>query len=209
MNPTPIILASRSPRRRELLELLIDPGRIIVQPPGCADEPGFEDCRTITDVEARIRDIARAKRRVVREALSISPAAILAADTTIVAESADGRMAVLGQPPQEDVARPTVRRWFEEFYFARPHVVLTAVSIERADGKSAECLVATTVSFSRARADWLDWYLATSEPDGKAGGYAVQGLASIFIDKIEGSLTNVIGLPLAETRQLLMELNLL
>jgi septum formation protein len=215
---TPIILASRSPRRRELLSQLVDPSRIHVLPPASSDEPGFEDCRNFNDVDRRIREIARTKRIAVRESLRAASdpldpnlgatAAILAADTTIVAESAAGRMEVLGQPPPEDASRPTVRRWFEEFYFARPHVALTAVSIERSDGQVAECVAITTISFSRARADWLDWYLATDEPDGKAGGYAVQGLASVFIDRIEGSLTNVIGLPLAETRQLLLDLRL-
>ena len=212
MNNSPLILASRSPRRLELLGLLISPSEIIVRPPSSSDEPGFDDCRTVTEVQDRVLSIARAKRLAVRNetigmaGLAHSP--ILAADTTIVAESLTGELAVLGQPPREDRSRPTVRRWFEHFYFHRPHLAITAVSIERADGQQAECIAVTTVSFNRARANWLDWYLSTDEPDGKAGGYAIQGLASVFIDRVEGSLTNVVGLPLAETRQLLLDLNL-
>ncbi len=209
---TSIILASRSPRRLELLRLLVPPERLIVRPPRCSDEPGFDDCSTVVDVERQLLAIARSKRLAVRAESRLQEpgmlAAILAADTTIVAESASGELAVLGQPPNEDRGRSTVRRWFHEFYFVRPHLALTAVSIERADGTVAERVVATTVSFSRARAGWLDWYLSTSEPDGKAGGYAIQGLASVFVDRLEGSLSNVVGLPLAETRELLLELDL-
>jgi septum formation protein len=216
VNDEPIILASRSPRRLELLSLLIEPARLVVRPPANSDEQGFDDCPTITAVESRLLAIARAKRTAVRaeiasgsDAAKLNRAAILAADTTIVAESASGEFAVLGQPPKEGPARPTVRRWFERYYFTRPHLALSAVSIEREDGQVAEVIVSTAVSFNAAAADWLDWYLATDEPDGKAGGYAIQGLASVFVNRIEGSLTNVVGLPLAETRQLLLDLELI
>ncbi|QDT55455.1 Maf-like protein YhdE [Caulifigura coniformis] len=209
MNNAPLILASRSPRRSELLGLLVRPERIVIRPPASADEPGFDDCQTINAVQDRLLEIARMKRVAVRsESSDLPDASILAADTTIVAESRTGDLAVLGQPPRESPSRPTVRRWFDEFYFHRPHVAMTAVTIERADGRTAECIAVTTVSFNRSRADWLDWYLSTSEPDGKAGGYAIQGLASMFVDRIEGSLTNVVGLPLAETRQLLLDMEL-
>jgi len=208
-----LILASRSPRRLELLSLLVDRARIVVRPPASSEEQGFEDCQTINDVEHRLLAIARTKRTAVwtacRADSEANAAAVLAADTTIVAESADGLLAVLGQPPEEGPRRPTVRRWFEEYYFARPHLALTAVSIERADGLVAEAVVATTVSFNQSAAPWLDWYLSTDEPAGKAGGYAIQGLGSVFVNRVEGSLTNVVGLPLAETRQLLIDLGLI
>lgn len=215
VNDAPIILASRSPRRYELLSLLIEPARLVVRPPASSDEQGFDDCPTIAAVEDRLLAIARAKRTVVRaeiasqpDAANIHRAAILAADTTIVAESASGEFAVLGQPPKEGPDRPTVRRWFEHYYFARPHLALTAVSIERGDAQVAEVIVSTAVHFNAAASGWLDWYLATDEPDGKAGGYAIQGLAGVFVNRVEGSLTNVVGLPLAETRQLLLDLEL-
>lgn len=208
----PIILASRSPRRLELLSLLVPRNRIIVQPPASSDEPGFDDCQTAGEVEPRLREIATMKRVAVRlERERRDPglcAAILAADTTILAESASGEFAVLGQPPREDHSRPTVRRWFEEFYFARPHLAMTAVSLESPDGQVIDRVATTVVSMNRARRDWLDWYLATDEPDGKAGGYAIQGLASVFVDRIDGSLSNVVGLPLEVTREMLVELQL-
>ena len=210
---TPIILASRSPRRLELLALLVPPDRIVVAPPANPDEPGFDDCRTIVDVERRLLEIARSKRVAVRTELARrglhEDATILSADTTIVAESRTGSIEILGQPPIEDSSRPTVRRWFEELYFERPHVAMTAVTIDTAAGRSLERVAVTTVSMNRARAGWLDWYLSTKEPDGKAGGYAAQGLASVFIDRIEGSLTNVIGLPLEITREMLGELGVI
>jgi septum formation protein len=214
VNDVPLILASRSPRRLELLSLLIDRNRIIVRPPSNSDEQGFDDCHTINAVENRLLEIARAKRMAVRSEIrttreTASDAAILAADTTIVAESSSGQLAVLGQPPKEGPLRPTLRRWFEDYYFAKPHLALTAVSIETANGQIAETIAATTVSFNRAAAGWLDWYLSTDEPEGKAGGYAIQGLASVFVNRVEGSLTNVVGLPLAETRHLLLDLELI
>jgi septum formation protein len=214
VNDVPLILASRSPRRLELLSLLIDRNRIIVRPPANSDEQGFDDCHTINAVENRLLEIARAKRMAVRSEIrttreTASDAAILAADTTIVAESSSGQLAVLGQPPKEGPLRPTLRRWFEDYYFAKPHLALTAVSIETANGQIAETIAATTVSFNRAAAGWLDWYLSTDEPEGKAGGYAIQGLASVFVNRVEGSLTNVVGLPLAETRHLLLDLELI
>jgi len=208
-----IVLASRSPRRLELLSLLVPADRIVVHPPANSDEPGFDDCRNVNDVEHRLRNIAAMKRRAVRNELrqryAAVQSAILSADTTIVAESSAGEFAVLGQPPIEDRSRPVVRRWFEEFYFARSHLAMTAVSLEAPDGRVIDGVAATTVHMNRAKADWLDWYLSTAEPDGKAGGYAIQGLASVFIDRIEGSLSNVIGLPLEETREMLLGLDLI
>jgi septum formation protein len=204
-----LVLASRSPRRLELLSLLIPQERIVVRPPASADEEGFEDCVSIGDIERRLLSIARGKRMAVNVEMAgdvpSSRPAILAADTTIVAEDAAGHLAVLGQPPAEDRTRPTVREWFTRYYFARPHRALTAVSLQTAEGAVFERVVSTTVTMDPRRAGWLDWYLSTSEPEGKAGGYAIQGLASVFIGRVEGSLSNVVGLPLAETREMLVE----
>ena len=85
------------------------------------------------------------------------------------------------------------------------HSLTTAMT---PDGRVIDRVAVTTVHMNRSRADWLDWYLSTTEPDGKAGGYAIQGLASVFVDRIEGSLTNVIGLPLEETREMLLAVDL-
>jgi septum formation protein len=205
----PIILASRSPRRIELLSLLVPRDRIVVQPPLSPDEPGFDDCRNINEVERRILEIARLKREAVRPIAPRPYTAILSADSTIIAESAAGEMAVFGQPQLGDAGRAEVRRWFEDYYFVRPHIAMSAVSIETADGRILERVAATVVSFSNTNAAWLDWYIASGESSGRAGGYAIQERVSMFVDRIEGSLTNIVGLPLEITREMLIQLGLI
>jgi septum formation protein len=134
--------------------------------------------------------------------------AVLAADTVIVATDASGRLLVLGQPPPGPAGPRTVRRWFEEFYFGRTHTALSAV-VASYGGREGCRLVRSEVTCSDERRGWLDWYLATGEPAGKAGGYALQGLGSMFVSAVQGSLSNVVGLPLAETFELLQELDVL
>jgi septum formation protein len=65
--------------------------------------------------------------------------------------------------------------------------------------------VTTRVRFSSRHRDWLEWYLDSGEPRGKAGGYGLQGLASLFAERIEGSITNIVGLPLEALREMLAE----
>jgi septum formation protein len=76
------------------------------------------------------------------------------------------------------------------------------------DGRRAERLVESKVTFRPDVEPWLNWYLLTGEPKGKAGGYALQGAASVFITKVEGSLSNVVGLPLEATMELFSEVSL-
>jgi septum formation protein len=201
-----VVLASRSPRRLELLSLLVPQSRIVVRPPRSPEEPGFDGLSTQQAIESHLKDIARAKRQVVENEIAPPWGAILAADTVIVGCGDDGTLTVLGQPPESADWAAVVRGWFEQFYFGRTHLAMTAVSARGASGRISERLVTTRVTFSHERAGWLDWYLATGEPRGKAGGYALQGLASLFVERVEGSLSNVVGLPLAETREVLEEL---
>jgi septum formation protein len=84
--------------------------------------------------------------------------------------------------------------------------VLTAVCVRRNDGARAvelEAVVATAVRFARLGPPELDWYVGTGEPLDKAGAYAIQGAGGAFVDAVEGSVSNVVGLPLAETAELL------
>ena len=206
-----IILASRSPRRRELLQQLLPAARIEVLPPSSADEAGFEDLHDWASIETRLQEIARAKCRDVvdqcHQRRSNLPAAIIAADTTIAAQDASGRLVVLGQPPADDW-ESVARHWFREYYAGRTHVALTGLCVADGEGQLHERVVKSEVTFRPDVELWLDWYMATGEPRGKAGGYALQGAGSVFITRVVGSVSNVVGLPLAELLEVLVGLGI-
>ena len=204
----PVVLGSRSPRRLELLALLVGQDRILVRPPRDPDEPAFDDIHEPVQLEQRLREIARQKNTDVAGQLQTdgtlpSVAGILTADTVIVAATPQGPPVVLGQPPAGGDWQQTVREWFERYYIGRTHQALSAVCLSTPDGRRAELVVSTEVQFAADAQHWLEWYLATGEPIGKAGGYGLQGAGSLFVDRIDGSPSNVIGLPLRETADLL------
>jgi septum formation protein len=131
---------------------------------------------------------------------------VIAADTVVIINR-DGELHVLGQPPDDASWQETVRRWFHEDFAGKTHVVATALILEHVDnGKRVSRVVTSRVTFANDVDRWLDWYLATGESRGKAGGYALQGAGSVFISKVEGSLSNVVGLPLAELLEMLAAL---
>ena len=146
--------------------------------------------------------------------------AVITADTTIVATDAEGRAVVLGQPPDDDTWAETVRRWFRDFYAGRTHAAVTALCVAVLGKEqhlprvpasprprvSTQRVVKSEVTFHADVERWLDWYIATGEPKGKAGGYAIQGAGGIFVSRVEGSLSNVVGLPLRELLHLFEEL---
>lgn len=201
-----LILGSRSPRRRELLELLVPSESIEVCPPRSSDELGFEGLTTWLDIAQRLQQIAREKNDDVLSQLSPSDdlQLVLTADTTIVATDANGCYRVLGQPPGDDSWRDVVRGWFRNLYAGRSHIAATAVCLaEPRTGRRLERIAQSHVWFRDDVESLLDWYLATNEPLGKAGGYALQGLASVFVTRVEGSITNVVGLPLEALIELL------
>ena len=201
----PIVLGSRSPRRRELLSLLVPPERILILPPSDPDEPGFEGLRDDDAIANQLRQIARMKNDDVRaRAECPREALVLTADTVIVAGE-PGAYVVLGQPPSRPDWQATVREWFHAHYFHRVHRAMTAVFLSHADGRHWEQIVETRVTMGPEDPALLDWYLNTGEPLGKAGGYALQGAGSVFIERVEGSLSNVVGLPLEAVGQLLQE----
>lgn len=201
-----IILASRSPRRFELLSLIVPRERIRVLPPSSADEAGFEGLTTRTVIERRLRSVAAAKCDDVLRQLGDEAgwSLTIAADTVIVAGEHDGELVVLGQPPESEW-RETTRRWFFDYYAGRSHVALTGLCVATPTGRR-EFVVETRVTFRADAAKYLDWYLDTEESRGKAGGYAIQGAGSVFVDRLDGSLTNVVGLPLRELLTVLREL---
>ncbi|WP_339109183.1 Maf family protein [Thioclava sp. GXIMD4216] len=178
-----LILGSASPRRRELLDQL---GLV----PDAVRAPDIDETPRKNE---RPRDyVARMARE---KAMALDLAAdevILCADTTVTC----GRR-ILGKP--EDAAEAA------EFLFmlsGRRHHVLTAVAVRGAFG-IRERLVDTVVKFRPLSNEDVNAYLVSGEWQGKAGGYAIQGLGGAFVPWIQGSYTGVVGLPLAETATLL------
>ena len=176
-----LVLASQSPRRREMLAAL---GFELELRPADVDEtvvPG-EPAR-----EYALR-LAREKARAVGRA--VDP--VVAADTAVVL---DGE--ILGKPRDDGDARRMLRA-----LSGRRHEVLSAVCVRFGGHELAEAVTSVVVLDPLSDA-FVDWYVASGEPRDKAGAYAVQGLAGAAVRRVEGSVTNVIGLPLAETLALL------
>jgi septum formation protein len=181
VNSTPdLILASASPRRRELLERI---GLALEVVPADLDEtpqPG-ESARPYAVRLAAEKCAAAVARR------GGDDPAVVAADTVVVVAGE-----ILGKPADEADAAAMLRR-----LSGRRHEVITAYHI-RHRGAAAERAVTTAVTFRLLAPAEIDAYVASGEWRGKAGGYAVQGIAALFATELRGSLTNVIGLPLAE-----------
>ena len=176
-----LVLGSASPRRARLLAQLgvtfTQRGADIDETPATGEAP-----RTY------VQRIAREKAR----ALQGSAPLLLTADTTVIAQGQ-----CLGKPEDRAQARDMLER-----LSASEHEVCTAVCL-LADSTLSELLVCTRVEFITLTGRLIEAYLDTAEPWDKAGAYAIQGLAGSFVRRIEGSVSNVIGLPLAETRELL------
>lgn len=210
--PLPVVLASRSPRRIELLQLIVPADRILVRPPPSAEEESFDGLTNLPAIMQQLLQIARHKHDQTLKILQkegLEFAALIAADTTVVASGSTGQLVVLGQPPAGPEQSALVRQWFREYYADREHQVLTGVclSVCLKDKFATKTFVVTsTVKFLADVETWLDWYLETGESTGKAGGYAIQGAGSLFVDQVTGSLSNVVGLPIREVKAALVEL---
>lgn len=195
-----IVLASASPRRRELLaQIGIHPA--LVLSPEIDETPAREEAP-----RDYVRRIARAKAQagIARTLESApfaggAPFALLACDTAV----AVGRR-ILGKPRDRDDAARMI-----DLLSGRRHHVLSAVVLRRPDGGLAERLVDSAVTFARFSRAQRDAALACGEWDGRAGGYAIQGQAASLVRFLSGSYSNVVGLPLFETAQLLRGANLL
>ena len=173
-----VILASGSPRRRELLEMLCVPGLEIVPSHGA-------ECPTEgATPEETVKALARAKAAEVAEHRAAEDV-IIGADTLVVL---DGEM--LGKPRSEDMAREMLRA-----LSGRSHEVWTGVCLIRPGEELAEA-ERTVVSFRALEDREIDAYIATGEPMDKAGAYGAQGLGALFVEGIEGDFFNVMGLPL-------------
>jgi len=175
-----IILASASPRRKELLKYLGIEFDIII--PDIHEHAHDEE-----PPEAFCARISREKALEVRKEFQDS--LIIAADTIVVI---DGE--ILGKPKNSDEACSYLRR-----LSGRQHTVFTAYTILFPGGcNEITRVVSSTVHFADMREDDIIWYVSTGEPMDKAGAYGLQGIGAAFVDAIDGSFTNVIGLPLSE-----------
>ena len=194
------ILGSRSPRRRELLMQLVPAAAIEVVPPRNPEEAGFENLHDMSSIKERLAAICLEKNKDVFEQVQgadLKQAVLLTSDTIIVVEREPGHFVVQGQPPADPGWEQVVRDWFLEDYAGKTHQVITGLCL-RIPSEIMTDFCETQVTFHEREhvLPFLDWYLSIGESVGKAGGYAVQGAGSIFVKRIEGSLTNVVGLPL-------------
>jgi septum formation protein len=188
---TPLILGSASPRRRELLASL---GLPFVVSPADVDEAAWPGERPADYLER----IVATKLAGVLEIHSSSPSrrtalgGILVADTIVVAP--DGML--LGKPKSDDDARAMIARLDGATHDVRTRFALAPC--EPGEGASFAQTVTTRVTFRLLAPGELDGYVACGEGRDKAGAYAVQGRAAAFVEGIDGSYTNVVGLPLCQ-----------
>lgn len=183
----PLFLASRSPRRRRLLDDLEIPYSLCL-----AEEAPEENARPENVEEVTIRNASRKSEAAWRH-LGKQEGIVLAADTLVALGDV-----VLGKPKDLEGAREMLVS-----LSGCSHRVITGLVLSFADGRRVSHAETTRITFRPISPSEIDAYLATKEPYDKAGSYAVQGLASLFVEKIEGSYSNVVGLPIeALLRQL-------
>ena len=183
---TRVVLASASPRRSELLAALGVPFVVV---PADIDETELPG----EDPVSYVNRLALGKAKAVGLLDAVQPDDIvIAADTTV---DVDGE--ILAKPVDDDDARRMLG-----MLSGRAHNVHTGVAVRC--GTAVHAQVATTVvTMVDIDASRLQWYLGTGEPFGKAGAYAIQGAGSVLVERIDGSVTNVVGLPLTMLDRLL------
>lgn len=184
-----LILASASPRRRELLDQLGVAYEVLPADVHECPAPGEPP-------ETYVRRVA-ADKSLAAQRLCGGTRPVLAADTEVVL---DGE--IFGKPRDFDHAAAMLAR-----LSGREHRVLSAVSLRLGD-QHWEALSASAVAFRAIGAAEIEAYWASGEPQGKAGAYAIQGLGAVFIRHLSGSYSGVMGLPLFETAELLRRIGL-
>jgi septum formation protein len=189
-----IYLASKSPRRQELLRQIgVRFEMLEPQDPHAAE--ALEAVLPGESPSVYVRRVVRAKLEAAVAGLAargLAPAPVLAADTTVAIGGS-----LLGKPATPDEARDMLRR-----LSGRTHRVLTAVALAQSSRRELAVSV-SRVTFARLTAAQIDAYVASGEPFDKAGGYGIQGAAGAFARRIEGSYSGIMGLPLYETARLL------
>jgi septum formation protein len=181
------VLASRSPRRAELLKAA---GYTFSVRATDIDETPFPG-------EAPGDYVLRTAEEKARAVVALEDEIVLAADTSVVLGTE-----IMGKPRDAADAARMLRA-----LSGQKHEVLTGVCLKRGD-RVARDIAATAVWFAELSQDEIEWYVASREPMDKAGAYGIQGLASRFVDRIDGSYTSVVGLPVALVYRHLREFGL-
>jgi len=179
-----VVLGSASPRRRDLLAQLGLVFEVVAPDVDETPLPGEAPVQYV-------RRVAVAKS----SAVAVDHALVITADTTV---DLDG--SILGKPADSAEAAAMLRR-----LSARTHRVHTAVAVRIGDRAISE-VVTSLVTFTPLTPASIEWYVGTGEPFDKAGGYAVQGAGGVFVQRIRGSVSNVVGLPLHTLARLTAEL---
>lgn len=175
--PAKLILASGSARRSEILNSVGWSFEAITAGIDETHRPGESPA-------AYVQRLAQEKATAV--AMSLETGLVLGADTTVVVDNH-----LLGQPTDNDDAKRMLKllngKW---------HEVLTGVALVEIGGETKVAYETTRVRFAEMTPGEIDWYVATGEPQGKAGAYAIQGKAGLFIEEIQGDYFNIVGLPI-------------
>jgi septum formation protein len=183
-----LVLASGSPRRRDLLESLAV--EFVVDPPQVDETP-----------QPGEQPVDYVRRLSVDKALAVAArrprSTVVAADTTV---DIGGR--ILGKPQSPGEARAMLLA-----LSATTHQVHTGVTVCAGD-RLQSAVATTSVTFTTVTPELLEWYVATGEPFDKAGGYALQGAGALLVESVSGSVSNVVGLPLTVLSQLLAAVGL-
>ena len=182
-----LILASKSPRRRYLLEKA---GLEFTVIPSELDESAMMP----SSPESYVKDLAVAKARHISD--SYPDSWIIGADTIVFIDNT-----ILGKPGSRDEARAMLKS-----LSAKTHQVHTGYCIcHKATGHLFSECVTTDVSFKQLSEKEIDWYINSGEPFDKAGAYAIQGIGTFLVKRINGSYTNVVGLPVCEVLEYLIK----
>jgi septum formation protein len=188
-----LVLASSSPRRKELLQQVgVEFTQLSVDI--------NEDVLAGETAESYVERLAQEKAQAGFNRLTLDQqqgSVVLAADTTVVCDGV-----ILTKPESAEDSQQMLQR-----LSGRKHEVMTAIALRSQDNSSHQ-VVTTEVEFRTLTQAEICAYWQTGEPQDKAGSYGIQGLAAVFVQAIQGSYSNVVGLPLCETTQLLQQFNI-
>ncbi|WP_206915510.1 Maf family protein [Alicyclobacillus suci] len=190
MSQIHIVLASGSPRRRQLLDMLSLPFSVVVTSADEEIRPEWTPARAV-------EELAERKLAVALSRIDVPDTIAIAADTVVVVNGT-----ILGKPANEQEAYEMLTR-----LQGRAHEVYTGVAIyNMKNGTSRTFHEMTRVWMRPQGEEWLRWYIRTGEPMDKAGSYAIQGLGALLVERIEGDFYNVVGLPIGQLAVILEEL---
>jgi septum formation protein len=170
-----LVLASRSPQRRAILEQLGIP--YVARPVDVVEEDAGPPEAVAAENALRKAVAAGAQEGEI----------VLGVDTLVATE-----LAIWGKPPNAAAAAETLRH-----LAGRTHVVISGVVLLRAGGDVQAATASTRVTFRPLDDELIDWYVSAGEWEGRAGGYAIQGRGAVLVERIDGDYLNVVGLPLA------------